>query len=670
MTTTLETTAPETTGYTTLLLDQLVPSLTNPRKFFNPLKLEELASSIRKSGVHQPILVRQLPASRLRETFADRRKGAPLPTHEIVTGERRYRASKMADQPIIPVLIKDLSDTQALELQIVENLQRDDLMPLEEAEGYSALMRHTHISADEIGAKIGKSRGYVYARLKLLELASDSATALREGRIDATTALLIARVPDSKLQAKALAYATTPTTHHDDSRPSGRAFKVWLQQNVMLRLEDAPFPIESETLVSNAGPCQLCPQRTGHDPDLFADVDSPDLCTNPKCYNDKTGAWHDIKIKQAGESGMEFVTGKQAKEIFGRAYQPNHMDGYTDLREIMVLDDGREVTIAEAIGKKIPGVMLVENPYTRHIVEAAPTDEVQAILLARGLMADRGHEAANARAVHIKSNELAMIKRSVVDRVAKAQREERWQAVRDALCAPGVAEQGADETAPHFSHGLLLAMCVRFYDFSDAENDSAAAEMGIPVGTGDDANEVAPDGFELADALAELDAPALVLLLKKLMVLEDRPHTYTWKECGPVIDALADDFDIDLSAIDAAVTAKIKKQVTAEIKVVQNELKTLEAANEKKHLPPPSSLAQPSNAEEEKKTKKPGTKSAPLRKPKMREEEALSGIAKAMQGDVDSADLRTAESHSAPVPDEVWPLPSSSTSTPNNEGDA
>jgi ParB/RepB/Spo0J family partition protein len=650
-------TAAAATGYTTLLLDQLVPSLTNPRKFFNPLKLEELANSIKRSGVHQPILVRKLPPSRLQETFAGRRRGAPLPTHEIVAGERRYRASQMAGQPTIPVLIKDLSDGDALELQIVENLQRDDLTPLEEAEGYKTLMEHTFINADDIGAKIGKSRSYVYGRLKLLELACDSATALREGRIDATTALLIARVPDSKLQAKALAYATTSTGQFSDSRPSGRAFKSWLQQNVMLDLGAAWFPIDNATLVPNAGPCQLCPQRTGHDPDLFADVDSPDLCTNPTCYNQKTSAWHDIKIKQAAESGMEFVTGKQSLEIFDRKYQPEHMRGYTDLRELVELTDGREVTVAEAIGKNIPGVMLLENPHTHRLVEAAPTEEIQAILLARGLLANSGTEAATKLAISMKTHELGVLKSKVEDRIASAQSNARWQAVAEALCESHRSSiYGIGECAP-FSRNLVLAMCLWVEDTCDVLGTPEARRMQLGPQEEDDTE------FEFAGKLAELSDSELSLVLKKMILLEDRPRRWA-SETGPFTEALAADLEVDFEAIDAQIKAQTKKEVEAEIKATQKELNALKAANEQKHLPPTTPLAQPLNAGgggegEGPKEKKPRAKSAPLRKPKMREEEALSGIATAMQGDNASADLQTADTPRVGriVSEEEWPFP-------------
>ena len=189
--------------FATIALDRITPSLTNPRKTFDPAKLQDLAESIRSSGVHQPVVVRSLPGSRLADT--DR-----TVQYELVVGERRLRASIIAGVDTIPAIVRTLSDNEVLEVQCVENLHRDDLAPLEEAEGYDHLMQHTGLSADEVAAKIGKSRSYVYAKLKLLDLCQEVRQALREGSIDASRALLIARIPDGKLQLKALSAATAP----------------------------------------------------------------------------------------------------------------------------------------------------------------------------------------------------------------------------------------------------------------------------------------------------------------------------------------------------------------------------------------------------------------------------------------------------------------------------
>lgn len=270
-------------------LSSFIESNTNPRTIFNPAKLTELADSIAATGVIQPILARPLPAARLDETS----KLSPRPTLEIVAGARRFRGSKIAKAADIPAMIKDLTDDQVFEIQLIENLQRDDLSDLEAAEGYKKLMNHNSISADEVAVKIGKSRSYVYGCLKLLDLPSFVKEVLRDELITSSAALLIARIPDIGLQQKARDFAITETDGH---KPSIRAFQVWLRDNVMLNLSNAPFPIEVKTLTT-AGSCKDCTTRTGHDPDLFADVKS-DMCTHPPCYHLKAQAHRDALAAQ------------------------------------------------------------------------------------------------------------------------------------------------------------------------------------------------------------------------------------------------------------------------------------------------------------------------------------------------------------------------------------
>lgn len=282
-----------TTEFAFLNLEAIAPSPTNPRKHFDAAKLTELTESIKSGGVHQPILVRPLPGSRLEDTERE-------VEFEIVSGERRWRASIDAGQTKIPAMVRVLDDAQVLEIQMIENLIRADLSPMEEAEGYETLMNRTGTTVEALAAKIGKSRAYIYARLKLLDLNAECQLALREGKIDASRALLIARIPDTNLHAKALAEAMRKDFHGDVI--SLRSFQNWLRANVMLHLDDAVFPIADVTLNPKAGSCHDCKKRTKAFPDLLSDV-SPnidgDLCLDPECYHQKLQA-HAL-IREASE---------------------------------------------------------------------------------------------------------------------------------------------------------------------------------------------------------------------------------------------------------------------------------------------------------------------------------------------------------------------------------
>jgi ParB/RepB/Spo0J family partition protein len=126
------------TTFDTPRLDAIAPSLTNPRKTFDPARLDELTASIKASGVHQPVLLRPLPPDRLEDTA----HLSPRPEFELVAGERRWRASKAAGLDTIPAMVRAMTDEEVLEIQVVENLQRDDL---------TARMWHRH-TMEEISA--------------------------------------------------------------------------------------------------------------------------------------------------------------------------------------------------------------------------------------------------------------------------------------------------------------------------------------------------------------------------------------------------------------------------------------------------------------------------------------------------------------------------------------
>ena len=171
----------------------VVPSPLNPRKTFDKERLQELAESIKSKGIIEPLVVRQRPGL-----------AHGLAQLEIVAGERRYRASKLAGLTELPVIIKTLSDVDVLELMAIENSQRDDLHPLEEADGYVALQKadKSYTSA-KIASKIGKSERYVQNRLHYVgRLIPDVKKAFLADDISAGHADLIVRlVPEDQKRA-------------------------------------------------------------------------------------------------------------------------------------------------------------------------------------------------------------------------------------------------------------------------------------------------------------------------------------------------------------------------------------------------------------------------------------------------------------------------------------
>ncbi|WP_039018419.1 ParB/RepB/Spo0J family partition protein [Halocynthiibacter namhaensis] len=142
-----------------------------PRRTFTPAELESLSQSIAEKGVIQPLIVRSSP------------KGDG--SYEIVAGERRWRASQMAKLHEVPVVIRDFSDIEVLEVAIIENVQREDLNPLEESLGYRALMDRFDRTQEEMSKALSKSRSHIANMLRLLNLPSDVQEYLREGKLSA-----------------------------------------------------------------------------------------------------------------------------------------------------------------------------------------------------------------------------------------------------------------------------------------------------------------------------------------------------------------------------------------------------------------------------------------------------------------------------------------------------
>ena len=187
--------AVQTDGVTSLAIDQLERNPDQPRKYFDKDKLAELTQSIKDKGVLQPILVRPLP----QKTSSKKRH------YQIVAGERRWQAALKAKLDAMPVLIRELSDQDVLEIGVVENVQRADLNPIEEALAYQALSEQFKRTQEDIAQAVGKSRPHVTNMLRLLTLPKRAQTYLAKGKITTGHARAIIAAPDPTELADAIA---------------------------------------------------------------------------------------------------------------------------------------------------------------------------------------------------------------------------------------------------------------------------------------------------------------------------------------------------------------------------------------------------------------------------------------------------------------------------------
>lgn len=596
--------------FTIIQRANVVRSLTNPRTVFDPAYLQDLANSVKDHGIIQALLVRPLPASRVPDTPRN-------VTHEIVCGECRDRASEIAGVDEYPVMIKDLTDDQVLEIQLVENLKRRDLSELEEAQGYEKLMQHAHLNADQVAGKIGKSRAYVYGRLKLLDLSQECKLALREGKIKPSHALLIARIPDAKLQTKALAEATRPITATGDQFISERAFQSWLQANVMLRLDAATFAITDTRLVKDAGSCKDCPRRTGANPDLFAEVNSADLCTDPACYHAKADAHRAAMIAKAEAKGLRLVEGKEAKEIC----KPNtsKLDGYLPLSQVRedstinVAGVDKKPTLRDLLGKDAPDPVLIEHPVTKELIEAVPTAEAEALLITRGLIKATQEQAKAEKTIQF---EIDTLKRHLDEKVERTGREAIFQAVLDGIRTTPDARV-IKLLDGEVLRGWFLSMLGEWLDA-----DAMALMLGYTF----------EDGVDEFDALSmHIRASNTTTLLRALviqMAMQDRVYDQPSKDGPPILNGLCATLQINAADITAQSKKAVKAETAQRLKALQAQLRSTTTQS----VTTPADTSYQGEGGEPK-TNKPTAKQPAPRKAKLTPAQALSGIAAAMQGD-------------------------------------
>jgi ParB/RepB/Spo0J family partition protein len=329
----------------------------------------ELALSIGKVGILQAIVARPLDGSKF----------------EIVAGERRFLAAKQAGLAVLPVNVRELTDEQVLEVQLIENLQREGLHELEEAEGYDELMKLKKINADVVAGMVGKSRSYVYARTKLLALCPEARKAFYAGELDSSKALLIARIGHHDTQRAALkelagAKWGEPMTYREAHHH--------ILDTYMLKLKAAPFALDDATLVPKAGTCTACPKRTGNQKDLFADVKDADVCTDPKCFADKRDAHFERKRIAAEKAGKKVIAGADAKAIFPTSYGDRVAGGYVAM-DAICYDDPKRRKIGEILAKNPELIELVQHPQDKRLVEVARSSAVTEVLNERGIKTHR-----------------------------------------------------------------------------------------------------------------------------------------------------------------------------------------------------------------------------------------------------------------------------------------
>jgi len=347
-----------------LPITALRESPTNPRKYFDPKKLKELSDSVKEHGIIEPLVVRGKPADA-----------------EIICGARRYRAAKLAGLAEVPVIFKDLSDEEVRLVQLVENGQRDDLSPLEEAETYAELQA-TGMAVPAIAKKVSREPSQVARRLPLTTLGKRVKDSLATGAIGVEYAELIARIPDPKLHDEALA-AILESEHYDgEEKPTTRPVpyavaKRLIEEQFMAPLSVAVFDPEDAEL-SPLGACSKCPHLVGNNPTLFGDVRGKAVCTNPKDFRLKT----ENHLKRRRETGYTvLLTPKELKRAFPDGSRQLSKE-FIDLENVCS-DDPKLRKYDELLSKaeKLKTVFALKDGRVRRLF---PSRDVRPALLAAG----------------------------------------------------------------------------------------------------------------------------------------------------------------------------------------------------------------------------------------------------------------------------------------------
>ncbi len=365
--------APVASAIEQVALAELHEHPRNTRRRFVESEISELAASIREVGIIQPLVVRP------------RAEGG----RELVCGAKRFRAATVAGLTHVPCAVRELSDEQVLVLMLAENKHRSGVHPLEEAEGFGRLRDEFKRTVEEISVQTATPLRTVYQRLRYLSLGEEARAAFYDNRITARVALLLAAIADQEEQAKALAEVLP---REDGFQFDFEQAKRRIEAHYWRELSDAPWDLGDAKLHAQAGPCNGCPFRTGHQPHLFDGADESDQCTKPACFDVKRAKWGMVRLSSARDEGLELIEGDAAAKLFPQGNRPVWTSGYTtlddwpsslNLREDLRNQRWREVFGAANAPKP---VAIAQVPSTGDVVELHRREDLEKEARRRGLV--------------------------------------------------------------------------------------------------------------------------------------------------------------------------------------------------------------------------------------------------------------------------------------------
>lgn len=505
---------------TTVPLSKLDDSPFNPRQTYDGI--EELAASIKQVGVLQRPVAR--PGKRGR--------------FELVAGHRRKRGAEAAGLKSIEVEVQELTDEQAKEVQLVENTQRADLAPLEEAAGYQALLDLRERPVPELAERVGKSASYVYKRLQLLKLTPKARKAFEAGDVSLTVALYLARIPHKDLQLEALERVSRD--HFGELCGAANARRV-IQSNYMLVLKESCFKPADPDLPG--GPCGECPKRTGASPDLFGDVEDDNVCTDPKCHAAKVAAHAEREVEKHKAKGLPVLTAKESAQLFA-SYNPKQLSGSRGAGYVLADEKPYDHELPELNGRRKWKTVLGKHmPETTMAFDGTGAP----VLLLEQKALKKARKAAGLVKPRKKPATSGSKKAKAglgVDARRNTELETRVEAAMLDAIIKGVPQ--AREIAARVAANIVIDTAM------SSATDKAAAAFGI-----EDVGDIATSG-SVDDCLA------LVAMLEAFEAVDtDKALAQLVEDLGVDVEALRNDVEQDL-ARERAAADPVVEQKTAE----------------------------------------------------------------------------------------------------------
>lgn len=518
-------------------LQQIVASRTN-RTVVEDDELHEMAASIKAHGILQPLLLRKLPAERLQDTFEnpETRKAA----YEIIAGERRFAAARIAGLRKVPFMLVEADNLQAVQLQLIENLHRKNLNPLEEARGIALLIEEFGLTRDEAAISIRKGRTHVFESMRLLSLQPKAMAALKEGRLSRSLALLVLQRPTAAMQEE---FVERILTGGPDGGPmSTRNAEDLARRNYMTVLDKAPFDLTDALLCPQAGACSHCPKRTGASPELF-DKQGPDACTDTACFAEKKEA-HVARVKaDAVQAGRQVISGKAARDIMPT--ETGSMRGYIALDKA---SQGSKAETRQVLGQEVPAsrVVLIETP-SGDYTEAVPVHAASAAVQEKAQPAP-AKPASKPEAPKAKASQTEPDRAALAAEYGRRWRHDAVLATIDGLWCS--VPESIDHIPSHAALHILKKL---------AESTPRTYLMKIFHIDPEDSRADTDLEMAMEDA-AEQDLPSVISHMLQMACTADLQPDAAHPGNAFIVEDLRDLADVDLAAIQSSVQEAMKAE--------------------------------------------------------------------------------------------------------------